>query len=214
MISRGELRGRVLRFLNKTSALPGYYDEQKVNDAIQEALNYVSVEMFLAGEGFLTKYLYFDTAGGQTSVDIPGNVALIREVRYKISDVWYSLPYDDQEGGFSYIGTGVQQAFGYKYRLLGRQIVFDPPLSEGGDRYLQLEVVYYPQTILDDSELIDPQFDAACCEFLKYKTASILAASIEKEMISWAKEEAGWEQKMRDVTTRRILSSTPIREFL
>lgn len=214
MLSRGELRGRVLRFLNKTPDLPGYYDEPKVNDAIQEALNYAAVEMFLAGEGWLTSYQYFDTQSGQTSVILPGNIALVREVRYRISDVYYSLPYDDQEGGFSYIGTGVQQAFGYKYRLLGRQIVFDPPLSEGGERYLQIECVSYPSVILDDNELVDPQFDAATCEWMKYKVCSILAGSIEKEFIAWADQEAKWEEKMKAVLTRRIMSSTPIREFL
>lgn len=214
MLSRGELRGRVLRFLNKTPSLPGYYDVNKMNDAIQESLNYIAVEMFLAGEGWLQKYLFLDTVGGQTSIDLPGNVALIREVRYKISDVYYSIPYDDQEGGFSYIGTGVQQAFGYKYRLLGRQLVFDPPLSEGGERFLQIECDYYPSVLLDDNELIDPQFDAACCEFLKYKVASILSASIEKDFIAWAKIEAEWETKMQAIVTRRTLASTPIREFL
>lgn len=214
MLSRGELRGKVLRYLNKTPDLPGYYSEAKVNDAISEALNYIAVEMFLAGEGWLQKYLYFNTEGGQTSVDLPGNIALIREVRYKVSDVWYSLPYDDQEGGFSYIGTGVQQAFGYKYRILGRQVVFDPPLSEGGERFLQIEADYYPSVLLDDNELIDPQFDAACCEFLKYKVCSILSGSIEKEFIAWAKIEAEWEAKMQAIVTRRTLASTPIREFL
>lgn len=214
MLSRGELRGRVLRFLNKSADLPGFYDTHKVNDAIAEALNYIAVEMFLAGEGWLQKYLYFNTSGGQTSVDLPGNVALIREVRYKVSDVYYSLPYNDQEGGFSYIGTGVQQAFGYSYRLLGRQLVFDPPLSEGGERYLQIECDYYPTMLLDDNEIIDPQFDAACCEFLKYKVASILSASIEKDFIAWAKIEGEWEEKMKAVVTRRTLASTPIREFL
>jgi hypothetical protein len=214
MLSRGELRGRVLRFLNKTPDLPGYYDEKKVNDAVQEALNFIAVEMFLAGEGWLQKYLYFDTSGGQTSVDIPGNVAMIREVRYRIADVYYSLPYDDQEGGFSYIGTGVQQAFGYKYRILGRQLVFDPPLSEGGERYLQIEADYYPTVLLDDNEIIDPQFDASCCEYLKYKVASILSASVEREFIAWAKIEQEWYDKMQAVVTRRTLSSVPIREFL
>lgn len=214
MLSRGELRGKVLRFLNKTPSLPGYYTEEKMNDAIQEALNYVAVEMFLAGEGWLQKYIYRDTQAGQTSIDIPGNVALIREVRYKVSDVYAALPYDDQEGGFSYIGTGVQQAFGYKYRILGRQIIFDPPLADGGERYLQIEADYYPSILLNDNEIIDPQFDAACCEFLKYKVASILSGSIEKEFIAWAKIEAEWEEKMKAVVTRRTLASTPIREFL
>lgn len=214
MLSRGELRGRVLRFLNKTPDLPGYYTEAKVNDAIQQALNYITVTMFMAGEGWQTSYKYFDTQAGQTSITLPGDVALIREVRYRVADVYAPMGYNDLEGGFSYIGTGVQQAFSYWYRLLGRQVVFDPPLSEGGDKYLQLEVVSYPSNILDDNQIIDPQFDAACCEFLLYKVASILSASIEKEFIPWAKLEAEWEQKMTDVITRRTLSSTPIREFL
>ncbi len=214
MLSRGELSGRVLRFLNKTPQLPGYYTPEKMNDAITEALNFIAVEMFLAGEGWLTKYIYLDTVAGQTSVDLPGNVALIREVRYRIADVYASIPYDDQEGGYSYIGTGVQQAFGFKYRLLGRQIIFDPPVSEGGERYLQIEATYYPNILLDDHELIDPQFDASCCEYLKYKVCSILASSLEKESISWAQQEDMWLEKMRAVTNRRILSSTPIREFL
>jgi len=214
MISKGELKGKVWRFLNKSAQNYGFYTPQKLDDAITEALNYIAVEMFSAGEGWMQKYLFLDTVGGQTSVDIPGNVAMIREVRYKISGVYYSLPYDDQESGFSYIGTGVQQAFGYRYRILGRQIIFDPPVSEGGERYLQIESDYYPTILVDDNELVDPQFDAACCEFLKYKVASILAASIEKDAIYWQDLEAKWEEKMKFVLNRRTLSSTPIREFL
>ncbi len=214
MQSRGELKGRVWRYLNKTSALPGFYDDAKMNDTVDEALTYIAVTMFLAGEGWLTKYLYFDTVGGQVSLDLPGNVAMIRDCRYKVSDVWYSIPYDDQDGGFSYIGTGVQQAFAYRYRLLGKQIVFDPPLSMGGDRFLQLEVVYYPDQLVNDLQMIDPQFDNACREFMKYKMCSILGGSMEKESIPWAKEEAQWEQLMLSVVTRRNLRSTTIREYL
>ncbi len=213
-ISRGELKGKVWRFLNKTADQPGYYTSEKLDDAIQEALNGIAVDMFVAGSGWNTKYIFLDTVAGQTSIDLPGNVALIRQIRYKVSDVYYSIPYDDQEGGFSYIGTGVQQAFGYRYRLLGRQIIFDPPVSEGGERYLQIEAVYYPSVLLDDNELIDLQFDAACIEFLKYRVASILAASIEKEMISWGALEEKWSEKMKVILTRRVMSSTPIREFL
>ena len=214
MLSRGELRGRVLRYLNKTPSHPGFYNEQKVNDAIQEALNFISVEMFLASEGWLTAYAYFDTVAGQTSVDLTGNIAMIREVRYKVSDVWYSIPYDDQESDFSGIGTGIQQPFASRYRLLGRQIVFDPPVAEGGTRYLQVEYVAYPTVLLDDNEIIDPQFDAACCEYLKYRVCSILSASIEKEFLPWAKQEQDWYDKMQAVITRRTLASVPIREFL
>lgn len=214
MISRGELKGRIWRFLNKTAKNPGYYTSDRLDEAIQEALTFISVNMFLAGEGWNTKYIYLDTQSGQTSLDIPGNVALIRDVRYKISDVYYSIPYDDQEGAFSYIGTGVQQAFGYRFRILGRQFIFDPPLSEGGERYMQIEAVTYPSTLVDDNELVDPQYDEACCQYLKYKVASICAASIEKGVRTWDQEEAEWWQLMQSVLNRRLLSSTPIREFL
>lgn len=214
MISRGELKGKVWRFLNKSPTQPGYYSDAKLNDAIQEALNFLAVEMFMGGEGWLTKYIFLDTVAGQTSITLPGNVALVRDIRYKLSNVYYSLPYDDQAGSFSYIGTGVQQAFGYRFRLLGRQIVFDPPVSTGGEKFLQIEATLYPSTLVDDNELIDPQFDAACIEWLKYKVCSILAASIEKDIITWADVEAGWYQKMLTVVNRRLLSSTAIREFL
>ena len=214
MLSRGELKGKVWRFLNKTSAFPGFYDDDKMNDAIQEALNFIAVEMFLGGEGWLTDFLYFDTEDGQTSMRLPGNVALIREVRYKVSDVWYPIMYNDASDGFSYIGTGVQQAFTYQYRLLGSNIVFDPPLSMGGEKYLQVEAVFYPSQLTDDQQLIDQQFNAACVEYLKYKVASIVAASVEKSYIAWADQEAAWYQKMQAVVVRRTMASQPIREYL
>lgn len=212
--SRGEIRGKILRYLNKTADQSGFYSEEKVNDAIQEALNLIAVDQFLAVEGWQTSFIYFDTQAGQTSIDLPGKVALIRQVRYRVADVYAPMGYNDADNGFSYIGTGVQQAFSYWYRLMGRQVVFDPPLSEGGERYLQLEVVSYPTQLLDDNEVVDTQFDAACLEYVKYKCCSILSGSIEKEYRAWADLEQQWYDKMLAIVTRRNLASTPIREFL
>ncbi len=214
MISRGQLKAKIWRFLNKSPRNPGFYTSEKLDEAIQEALVYISVNMFLAGEGWVSKYIWLDTAAGVTSIDIPGNVALIREIRYNINGIFTAIPYDDQEGAPSYIGSGVQQAFGYRYRLLGKQIVFDPPLSQGGEKNLQIEAVMYPAEILDDNEIIDPQFDAACVEYLKYAVASICAASIEKSIITWDKQQAEWWSLMQAVLNRRTMASTPIREFL
>lgn len=213
-ISRGQLKGMVWRFLNKSERNPGYYTSEKLNDAIEEALTDIAVEMFLSGEGWLTKYIFLDTEGGQTSVDLPGNVAMIREVRYKSGDVYYPLLYNDQEREYSFIGTGITQDLGYRYRLLGRQIVFDPPLGTGGERFLQVECVYFPDSIVNDNELIDPQFDACAIQYLKYKVSSILAGSIEKSIIDWSSLEAEWKFKLKSILDRRILSSTTIREFL
>lgn len=210
-ISRGELKGTVLRFLNKTAAVRGFYDDAKMNDAIQEALDFVAIEMFTAGDGWLTKMLYFDTSANFSSLTLPANVALIREVRYKVGDIYYVVHYDDQENQPSTIGSGENQR-AWRYRLLGRDMVFDPQLAEGGPRNLQVEVVHYPAMIASDSDLIEPQFDRSLTHYLKYRVASILAGSLEKEVRTWGPEEDSWYQKMLTVTNRRTLKSRPIRE--
>ena len=213
-LSKGQIKGTVWRYLGKTSKQPGFYASDKVDEAIEEALTYISVEMFLAGEGWLTKYLFLDTVGGQTSVDLPGNVALVRQIRYKSGDTYYPLVYDDRSDAASFIGSGITQDIGYTYRLLGRQIVFDPPLGSGGERFLQIECVYFPEAVTSDNELIDAQFDAVAIQFLKYKVSSILAGSIEKTLITWQRLEDQWEDKLKSVLNRRVMSSVAIREFL
>ncbi len=211
--SRGQLKGTVLRFLNKTDRVRGFYSDAKLDDAIQEALDYVAVEMFVAGDGWLTKLMYFNTTNNLSSLTLPGNVALIREVRYKVGDTYYPLTYNDQSDQISTLGSGeVQRAA--TWRLVGRDIVFDPQLSEGGERYLQIECVTYPAMLVDDSDIVDPQFDRAMLHYVKYKICSVLAGSLEKEVRTWSQEESEWFEKMQTVVNRRNLKSTRIREFL
>lgn len=209
--SRGQLRGRVLRYLNKTSAVSGFYAADKVNDAIQMALNHVAVHMFQAGDGWLTDLIFIDTQAGQVSIDLPARVALIREIRYKVGDRYVPMAYNDQDGQASGINSGDNQQ-AYCYRLLGRKIVFDPQLSDGGEKFLQIEAVYYPQILTDDSDMIDMQFDAAMTDWIMFKVCSILSGSIEKTVRAWAKDEDEAWQAMMTVVTRRLLKSTPIRE--
>jgi hypothetical protein len=213
MFSRGEMRGLVLRFLNKTADFSGFYTPEKMNDAIQEAFDAVAVQMFMGSEGWLSKYIYLDTTGNQVSVDLPGNVAMIQNVRYLVGDIYVPLLYDPQIDDSSYIGSSVEQAWAGRYRLLGRQIVFDPPMANGGPRFLQIEATYYPSILLDDSQIIDPQFDRAMINYCKYKVCSILAGSIEKDFRAWQQEEQEWFGMMMQVINRRTLKSTAITEF-
>lgn len=207
------MRSLVLRYLNKTSDLSGFYAEAKVNDAIQEALDAIAIKMFMNTDGWFTKYIYLDTVGNQVSVDLPGNVALIGEVRYLIGDVYMPLMYDPQINDASYLGSSVEQAWGGRYRLLGRQIVFDPPMANGGERFLQIEATVYPALLLDDNQMIDSQFDRAMLNYCKYKVCSILAGSIEKNFRAWQQEESEWFAAMMAVVNRRTLKSVAITEF-
>jgi hypothetical protein len=213
MITKQELKGRVWRFLNKTPQQTGFFTDAKMEDAIREAMDYISVEMFLAGEGWMQDFIYLDTVSGMESIPLPTDVAMIRNVRYKVGDIYVPLDFNEAVDSASYLRTGNNQVGAFQYRLLGSRIVFDPPLSDGGEKYLQLEVTKYPSNMINDNDVIDPQFDNACLQFMKYKIASILSASLEKTVIPWLKEEAMWEGKMKQIVTRRNLRSTTIMEY-
>jgi len=211
--TREELKGKIWRFLNKTKDYPGFYTSEKLDDAIQESLDFISTEMFLAGEGWRTSLTYITTVAGQAVVPIPSTVAMIREIRYKEGEIYVPLTYDQQIDEASYVGSGVTQDAG-RWRMVGTDIVFDPPMSDGGTDFLQLETVSYPVAMTDDDDIVDEQFDNAMLHYLKYKCASILAGSIEREIRTWGQEEAEWYDKMRAVVNRRNLKSTRIKEFV
>jgi len=215
-ISKGQIKGMVLRYLNKTAERPGFMTSDKLDDAIEEALLSISIAMFEAGEGWLTKYIYLDCEAGQVSLDIPGNVALVREVRLGVYGGLYTpMVYDDRSRNTSYVGPAADYIANTSgYRILGNTIVFDPPLSTGGQAGIQIEAVYLPKTLVDDDEVLDPQFNGAAIQYLKYRVCSILAASIEKTQITWSGEERKWEAQLTSILNRRVLSSTTIREFI
>lgn len=212
MISRGQLKGKIWRYLGKTATQPGFYTSEKLDEAIDEALASIAVEMFMSGEGWLTSFQYFDTEDGQIELDLSGNVGLIRQVRYLFGDSYVPLAYDDQENRPTRVRSGTVQ-IAHRYRLMGNKLIFDPPLASGGEKTLQLEIVSYPKRLGSDGEIIDSQFDVCALEFIKYKVCSILAGSIEKTQITWSALEADWATRLSHVLTRRVLSSTGIRLF-
>lgn len=213
MISRGQLKGKIWRYLGKTATQPGFYTSDKLDEAIDEALASIAVEMFMSGEGWLTSFQYFDTTDGQTEQDLTGNVGLIRQVRYLFGDSYMPLIYDDQDNRPTRVrSSGVVQV-AHRYRLMGNKIIFDPPLATGGTKYLQLEIVSYPKRLGSDGEILDSQFDVCAQEYLKYKVCSILAGSIEKTQITWSALEADWATRLTHVLSRRVLSSTGIKLF-
>lgn len=212
-ISRGELKGKVLRLLMKTAEYPGPYTDDKINDALHEALDTVAAEMFLANEGWLTRKIYLDTAAGQICVDIPVSVAMIKEVRYLQGNAYVPLVYDDRPKAESYPADSAVRQFASSYKISDNTIYFDPPQSEGGARYLELEVMAFPTRLTEDSQLIDAQFHAGFLHFMKYKTASVLAASVEKFAVSWASHEQYWYEKTVAMIAKRNMQVTPIREF-
>lgn len=213
MTTRGELKGKVLRLLMKTSQFRGFYADDKINDSIEETLDFISTEMMIAGEGWQTKLETYATQAGQVSIPISPSIALIKEIRYKYGNVYSVLQYDEQWGVAQTTADSGERQLISRYRIVDNRLYFNPPLNEGGPEYLMVEYMAYPKVITDDNDFIEGHFQKAFLHFAKYRTASILAASIEKLTVPWASLEKQWYDKMVNFVNRRNLQSTPIRMF-
>lgn len=214
MITRGELRGRVLRFLNKTSSRPGFYGEEKINDAITEAMDDVASQMFIANEGWQSKIDFLNTAANQIKVDIPPHVVMVQDLRYLVGDVYVPMTYDDGNNRSQYntAGSGATQWVGF-YRIVDNAFYFDPPLTDGGSRFLMVEYQAFPKRLATDASFMEAHFHPAFQHYIKYRTCSILGASIEKQSRPWAREEDTWRERCMDLIPKRTLSSTQIKEY-
>lgn len=214
MNTRGELKGKVLRLLNKTGATNGFYTDDKLNDAVQECIDFVAVEMFIADGGWQTKVGYLATQANQLSLDIPPHMAMIKELRYLVGGRYLPMAYDDGSGQGSYApGSGMGSQWGGVYRVIDNAFYFDPPLTDAGAQQLMVEYMAYPQRLQDDTDFIPSHFDAAMLHFIKYRAASILASSYGKVMKEWSQLETDWYQKLLFIVNRRNLQTTTIREF-
>lgn len=212
-VTLGELKGKVLRLLNKTASNPGFYTDAKISDAIEEAMDYVAVEMFLADEGWQKKQWPLDTESGQISLDLPEDLAMIDWVGYKIGDTYVEMIYDQgNKGGQLTTDTAARQD-GYVYGILDNALYFNPPLAEGNTAGILIRGQAFPQRLLDDQDFIEAHFNKAMQHFIKYKTASILASSVEKSSRPWAPEEAQWYGQMQAMIVQRNKQSQPIRDF-
>lgn len=213
MITRGELKGKILRVFNKTPRFQGAYSDAKIADAVEEAMDFIAVEMFLNDEGWLTKLVMLDTVANQISVDLPPTVAMIKEVRILCGDRYSVVTYDAANDADQTTSAAGGPQNGLSYRLIDNALYFNPPLTEGAVNGIQIEHMSYPRRLQDDNEFLESQFDYSMQHFLKYRAASILAATTEKMMVSWSSLEANWYDKMQAIVVKRNQQSQPIRDF-
>jgi hypothetical protein len=214
MLSRGELKGMILRKLGKSPANPGFYDEARLNEAIQECLDYVAVEMFMEGQGWQNRIGFLDTASGQVTLDVPAHMAIIREVRIKCGDDYVPLYHEEQMGrtvGSPSAGAGA--LYPASYRIVDNAFLFSTPLAEGASKGLMVEYAAFPAYLSDDVNFIPRHFNAAMVHFIKYRAASILLSNHGDPNPAWSAAEIDWYGKMRFVIAKRNSQPIYIREF-
>lgn len=213
MFDRASLKYEIYQRLNKSPATPGFFTSEKVNSAIQEAIDFVAAEMFEADEGFLKKIDFLDVTANAVTIPVPPHMAIIEEVRYLVGNVYISLEYDTQWQVPQWSVTSGATQLPSTYKIVDNRFYFNPALGVGGTNYLQVEYQCYPSILRSDSQKIDPQFDRSMLYFCIYRACSILASAMGQNVKSWGVEEALWREKMINIVSKRNAQSTPIAEF-
>jgi hypothetical protein len=212
-LTRGEIAGRILRLVNKTASNPDFYTEAKVSDAIEEAMDFLAVKMFIAGEGWQDKIKYFTTVAGQVTLTLSADVSMIREVRYLFAGEYLPLRYDDGNRKSMVQETSGLVQYPGAYKVLDNQLYFNPPLIEGGDNYVQLEYTTFPKRMTNNNDVVEGQFFKPFVHWVTYWAASRLVAGVGVADPDWTRQEALWFTQCQAVIDKRNMQTTMIREF-
>ncbi len=213
MYTRAQIAFQVYQRLNKSPATPGFYTEEKVNGAIQEAMDYVATKLMVADQGFLKKIDYLDVEANQITIAIPPHMDMIEEVRYLVGNVYIPLLYDSQWKIPQWSVNSGATSLPSSYQIVDNKFYFNPPLGVGGPGYIQVVYQRYPLIMRNDTQQIDPQFDRSMIYYLTYRACSILASSLGQNNKSWITEELLWLAAMQQIIQNRNKQPAPIKDF-
>lgn len=212
-ITRGQLKNQILVHLNLNAGYQGYFTDEKLDSLIQEAIDYVSVEMMMCGEGWLSNIKYFDTAPAVAVYELPKDIAVINAVRYLSGASYVPVVYDDQADLPQMASSAGFTAFPSKYRILQNKIYFNPVPVFSGPKYLQIEYVAYPSEMMNDGQMIDPQFDRASLNFIKWFAICRAVGSRKDVNPDFLSNKNEWYDQMMKVVNKRIRTKTFVKEF-
>ncbi len=213
MYSRSDLAYQVYQRLNKSPLTPGFYTPEKVNSALQEAMDYVATKMMMADQGFLKKLSYLDVAANQITLTIPPYMDMIEEVRYLVGNVYIPLAYDSQWKVPQWSPQSGATNLPASYRIVDNKFYFNPPLGVGGTDYIQVEYQSYPSIMRNNVDQVDPQFDRAMIYYLVYRACSILSSAMGSTVKPWAVEEEIWLKAMQAIVQKRNKQPIALADF-
>ena len=211
--TRAQVKYEILQKLNKSAATRGFYTDEKCNSAIQEAIDFIAAQMFIADDGWSHKMDFIDIDDGCVTVPIKPSWAMIVEVRYLLGDTYIPISYDQRFGDNGYSSASGAVQFPSRYQVIDNCFYFNPAISTGGTKALQVEFMAYPKRLSKDTDFLESQFDKSMFWFAVYRSCSIMASSVGEFAKAWTNEESSWWASMQQIIFKRNQQVTPIREF-
>jgi hypothetical protein len=211
----GNLKDFVLDLLQKNVGYQGFYTDTKLKNAVQESLDFIAIDMGIAGEGWLKTITPIDyPTAGVKSIALPSDCMFLEEVRWLVGDTYVPLPYDSAQAYNQNGPTAGNTQTPSRYRLVGMNLYFDPPSDTTGDDLIQLEYIRYPAVYATDATTVDADFSRAMFWYLRYKAASVLVAQNGRQNPPWAPIEIDWYRQFIKACDKRVKSTQYVRDFM
>jgi hypothetical protein len=213
MATRGEIKAKIVRLINKTANYQGFFTDDKCNDMIADSLDYLSLMAGLQGGGWFNGIQTIAMPAAGFTAPIPANVAIINQVRYLINNTYVPLTYHDADGYSQVDSTTSEVSYPTHFRIMGRDIYFNPAPSERGADRIQIEFTKYPAALANDAAILDGEFDNALQHYVKWRVASQLMSTAGRADADWTRFEIEWRTNCMNYISKRSRATTYIKNF-
>lgn len=198
----GIMKGKILAILNKQSTYQGFFTNEKLNDAINDSMDWVYANMMFVGQGWTKEISYITTTSGVGSYAITADTVTIDVLRYLVGSTYQVIKYDDQSDD-TYTTT---ETTGYptSWRLVGNSIVFNPPPTNAGTNFIQLEVSRYLADQTVDGNQLHAMLSKGLENYVKWRACSLLVSQVGKPNADWVKYENQWYGHLLELVSQRV----------
>lgn len=212
--TRAQMKAAILTIINKNSGYQGFMTDDKLNDAIQDSIDYIETEMFEAGEGWNNQIININMAAGTFEADLPDDTVVINAVRYLVNNIYVPIEYNSAEWSPQVKNTSDLTNYPVTYRLIdGNKLYFNPAPSNVGTAYIQVEVTKHSTLLALDADDINTQFSRGLLNYVKWRSCSLLLAQTGNANPEWLRYEGQWFEKMKFLVSKRNKKPTFIRDF-
>lgn len=209
-----EMRNKVLLVLKKDPSKPGAYSNARLDEAINEAIDFVTSKMMIAGEGFTNKIVFLDSVANQREIDLPLGVVLINQVHYKDGEAFIPLTPSEGRGQIvTSAGSEKGQTYPNTYAVIDNKLFFDPPFGSSETGKIRMEGTFFPDSLVDTTDLLPQSMSRSAEHFIKYNAASVISSWSRNYNPPWSSIEARWYMSLETEINKRNNGLKFVRSF-
>lgn len=207
-MTRLQLQTDIYNILSKSTSAAGLVTTDKVNTAIQDALDYIQAKMVKIGAEWLTQVRYVNYTANNPLVTLPTDLVVINFIKIATSaDTTKYVPIENNENA---TGVSDTQASGIEgnlpvWRFSGAGTIrLEPMPSSSMTNGIMIDGVFLTTKLSSDSSQISGDLDNRIfTTYAKWRAASICRSLTTKEMPPWSKIEDQWELLVNAQIARR-----------